>query len=308
MDTLLAHSNAAMDLMAMTCGDITRFGGLPAVFWNVLDVQSLGSPDSKKFNLFVSMLKGLVEAANKQGIVVHKGETAELGQCVGTTNPSPNAPFNWAGIAFGLFLEDKIIYGDRIQPGDIVIALGEKSFRSNGLSDVRKALALHYGPDYLILKEAYEDLVAATIPSVLYDRFLATANGWFEPDLQSLVDIRLISHITGGGINKFVEALAPTGLSARLNDLYELPMIMRKCATWLGMTSKDLYGVWNGGQGVILVIAPEDVIKFLNMAKSFGIGARICGEIFDSKTTSVEVLSKYDNEIITFHHNGFCAT
>jgi len=301
-DALLLHRNAPRDLLAMTCGDITRFGGLPAAFWNVLDVRNLGDPGSDSFNLFADMLGGLVEAANEQGLVIHKGETAELGPCIGSDNPNPSAPFNWAGVAFGIFLQDKIIYGDRVQPGDTVIALRENGFRSNGISSVRKAFAMHYGKDYYG-PDAHADLLAAATPSVLYDRFLATTNGWYEGDLQPLVDVRLIAHITGGGIGKFVELLAPTGLSARLDDLFELPPIMRKCADWRGMTDEEVYTTWNGGQGVIAVISPDDTTRFLKMAARFGIEAKTCGEIIKSPNTTVQVESMYRGDVLTFNHH-----
>jgi len=286
----------------MTCTDITRFGGLPAVFWNVLDVRSLGKPGTDRFNLFLDMLGGLVEAANEQGLVIHKGETAELGPCVGSDNPNPKAPFNWAGVAHGIFMEDKIIYGDRVQPGDTVIALKENGFRSNGISSVRKAFERHYGPDFYNNPDAHEDLLAAAAPSVLYDRLLTTANGWHEEDLRPIVDVRLIAHITGGGIGKFVELLAQTGLSARLDDLYDLPPIMRKCADWRGMTDQDVYTTWSGGQGVLAVVASEDTNRFLAMAARFDIEAKPCGEILESPHTTVQVDSMYRGDVLTFQH------
>lgn len=301
-DALLMHRNAPRDLLAMTCGDITRFGGLPAAFWNVLDVRSLGKPGTDRFNLFLDMLGGLVEAANEQGLVIHKGETAELGTCVGSDNPNPKAPFNWAGVAYGIFMEDKIIYGDRVQPGDTVIALKENGFRSNGISSVRKAFAMHYGEDYYGF-DAHEDLLAAATPSVLYDRFLATANGWFDELLQPPVDVRLIAHITGGGIGKFVELLAQTGLSARLDDLYDLPPIMRKCADWRGMTDQEVYTTWNGGQGVLAVIRSEDTSRFIEMAARSNIEAKPCGEIIKSPHTTVQVDSMYRGDVLTFQHH-----
>lgn len=196
-DPLGMHRRAARDLLAMTCTDISRFGGLPCAFWNVLDVSSLGVLGSERFGLFLDMLAELVKAGNEQGIVIHKGETAEIGPCVGSDNPNPNAPFNWAGVALGLFYEDKIIYGDRVQPGDVVIALQENGFRSNGISSVRAAFAAHYGPDYFGSQDAHSDLVDASEPSVLYDRLLNTANGWYESNLERLIDVRLIAHITG---------------------------------------------------------------------------------------------------------------
>lgn len=299
-DALMTHRFAARDLLAMTIGDLTRFGGLPAVFWNILGVKSLGEPGTPRFNLFVGVLEELVKAANEIGVVVHKGETAEKGACVGTDNPHANAPFDWEGVSYGIFRQDKMIYGDRVQPGDVVIALREDGFRSNGISSVRAAFERHYGPNYYSLEEAREDLLAAVTPSVLYDRMLATANGWFEENLQSLIDVRLIAHITGGGFKKFSELLEPTGLSATLYDLFDLPGIMRSCADWRGFGDRQVYDTWNGGQGMLVVVPPHEVQNFLDHSAKFGITAQVCGDITPSAQTTVTLVSKYNGGKLLF--------
>ncbi len=210
-DALLWHGLSAFDLLAMTCSDITRFGGLPAVFYNVLDVRGIGKPGSQSYNLFVQVLKTLTACATIMNLVVHKGETAETGECVGSFNPNPNAPYNWAGVAQGLFYEDKVIYGDRVQPGDVVVALKERGFRSNGISTVRKAFEMHFGRKYYQLEEAKELLRLAARRSELYDHFLTNMHGWYNDGLEPLVDMKLVAHITGGGMGKFLELLAITG-------------------------------------------------------------------------------------------------
>lgn len=299
-DALTAHRYAAHDLLAMTIGDITRFGGLPAVFTNILNVRELGEPGSLRFNLFVGAIKELVTLSNELGIIVHKGETAEKGVCVGTDNPHAFAPFDWEGTAIGVFHPDKMIYGDRVQVGDVVIALKEEGFRSNGISSVRKAFVRRYGEEFYIREDAQQDLGAAIAPSMLYDRMLATANGWYQENLEPLIDMRLIAHITGGGFKKFSELLRPTGLSAVLYDLFELPPIMEKCANWRGMTDQEVYDTWNGGQGMLVVVPPDAVDHFLVHAAAFDVTAKICGDITPSDETSVVVMSQYHGEALTY--------
>lgn len=299
-DAIMLHKYAAHDLLAMTIGDLTRFGGLPAVFWNVLSVRSLGKPGTPRFNIFRETLEELVALGNKLGVVIHKGETASMGVCVGSDNPSAVAPFDWTGVSFGIFHPDKMIYGDRVQAGDVVIALKENGFRSNGISSVRAAFERHYGANYYELEDARADLLAAATPSVLYDRMLATANGWFAEDLRRVIDVRLIAHITGGGFGKFSELLRPTGLSAVLDNLFDLPPIMRTCAGWRGFRDSDVYDTWNGGQGNLVVVAPEETQAFLDHSAAFGITAQVCGEITPSSRTIVTVHSKYNGEKLLF--------
>ncbi len=294
-DALLWHGLSAFDLLAMTCSDITRFGGLPAVFYNVLDVRQIGKPGSQSYNLFVQALNNLVIGASEMNLVVHKGETAEAGECVGSFNPNPNAPYNWAGCAIGLFYEDKIIYGDRVEPGDIVVALKEEGFRSNGISTVRKAFEMHFGEDYYGLEEAQPWLSQAAQSSELYDYFLTNMHGWYNDGLEPLVDMKLIAHITGGGMGKFLELLAITGHSAVLDNLFELPYIMETCAKWRGMNDTEVYTTWNGGQGMLVVLSADDVDEFVDSAKVYDVMAKPCGEIVPSSSvgTTLVIDSKY---------------
>jgi phosphoribosylformylglycinamidine cyclo-ligase len=297
---LKSHAGAARDVLAMTSTDISRFGGLPAVFYNVLDVRSLGEKGSESFDLFVSALAELIKAANEQGIVVHKGETAELGACIGSDNPEATAPFNWAGFALGIYSPNKMIYGDNVRLGDAVVALREHGFRSNGISSVRKAFQLAYGDGFYSNPEAQYDLRSAAAPSILYDKFLTTANGWYDLDFHPMFDVGLIAHLSGGGIGKFAELLAPTGFSAELEDLWDLPPIMRKCADWREMDDHEVYRTWNGGQGVLAVVTANQAEDFVDFAGCYNIEAKICGRITSAETSTVTVKSKYNGKTLTF--------
>ncbi|HLD20102.1 MAG TPA: AIR synthase-related protein [Patescibacteria group bacterium] len=274
----LSHHTAACDVMAMTCGDITRHGGLPLVFFNVLDVASIGQPQTIRFNLFRKAIVGLGLAAVNERVVLLGGETAELGVCVGSEDPEATTKFNWAGFAIGVNHPDKLITGEKLRPGQIVVALREQGFRSNGISAVREALRQRFGKEWWKVREAKPHIKAAAQPSVLYDHFLTTANGWYKlPRIEAV----LASHITGGGIvgKFFRDCLEPHWIGANLHALWEPPTIMRQCAQWSGMSDQEAYRVWNGGQGVLVVLEPGDVERFIALAKTFDIQAKVCGTI-----------------------------
>jgi len=115
---------------------------------------------------------------------------------------------------------------------------------------------MKFGPNYYSKPEAQEALKKAAVHAVLYDRFLAAANGWFAKDFEPLIPMYLIVHLTGGAIkSKFAEdILFPRGLSAYLDNLWERREIMRQCAEWRGMSDEECYETWNGGQGALVVI------------------------------------------------------
>ena len=84
----------------------------------------------------------------------------------------------------------------------------------------------------------------------------------------------------------------PRGLSANLNDLWEPPTIMRNCVVWRGLSDKEFYETWHGGQGMLLVIDEKDVKHCLRRAKQFSIKAKLAGRITKEKIPQVKIVSK----------------
>lgn len=134
----------------------------------------------------------------------------------------------------GLQHEKLTITGQEVQAGDIIVALKQNGFRSNGISKVRAAFAMRYGPSLYYREAPREELEQALTPSVVYARALSELNGWYSEG-ERQVNMTSVSHLSGGSfVSKFLEsALLPKGLSARLDSLYAIPEITRKCAMWL---------------------------------------------------------------------------
>ncbi len=315
IDLAERHFFAPWDLLQMGTADIYRKGGRATILSNVLDVQSLGEEGSKRRKAASALYRGLGKAAADIGVVVLNGETAELGLFVGSESRKTTLPFNWAGVCLGLIDPKRLITGKNLAPGQVVVALYERGFRSNGWSVIRKAFEMRFNPRWyrhFFFRERWWDnpealtyLRKAVEPSVAYDNLFAEANGWndlerFEPP----VEMTFIAHISGGGIrDKFGrDVLLRLGLSAELHDLFDPPEIMRHCAEWRGMGNKDLYSTWNCGQGMLTVLRDEDNAKrFLALAHKHNISAKICGKITSREETPKLVLtSKFDGKTVTY--------
>jgi phosphoribosylaminoimidazole (AIR) synthetase len=172
-------------------------------------------------------------------------------------------------------------------------------FRSNGISSLRKALAMKYGPQWWNNPEAMEDIIAAAEGSAQYDRFLNSLQGWFNPpSFKSIMDLHLIVHLSGGAFKSKLadDILKKTGLSAEITDLFPPAPIMKKCAGWRGMDSEECYETWNGGQGALAVIDPQYEEYFIGLAKNFGIRAKKAGIITEKKEYSVRIRSMFDEK------------
>lgn len=297
-----SHHLAARDLLAMTFGDISRYGGLPLVIVNVLDVRTLGTVGEPINRAFRTMMEGLGVACNELGAIAFKGETAELGVCVSSENPGASAQFNWSGTAIGVYDPARMILGKTLAAGQCTMALREYGFRANGMSSVRAALRKRFGIEWYRNPQAQESVRLAARPSQLYDRFLANANGWYAPNFEPKIKMHAIVHVTGGAIRSRVaeDLLFPQGLSAYLFGLWDPPKIMRECAQWRGLTDEECYGTWNGGQGALVVVDEKDAQAFTDLAALHGIEARVGGVIIKRRNPFVRIHSRFSGKEIEF--------
>jgi phosphoribosylformylglycinamidine cyclo-ligase len=296
IDSIGNQFAAAHDIIAMTGGDITRYGGKPTIFINVLDVKTLGEKGSEANKLAYELVHGLGVIARNQQLVLQCGETAQLGACVGTDNPDAKCPFNWAGAMLGIVNEKMLITGNELKAGQAVMALREYGFRSNGISSVRKAFELRFGEGWYTNPSTQELLGEAARPSLLYDKFLADMNGWRSKDFLPEIKMYAIAHITGGGIpDKFGSILFPRGLGADLNYLWDPPEIMAKCREWREMPEFEAYQTWNCGQGALVVIDLTNAKEFVGLAKPYGIEARMCGMITEGRAPRIEIRSMFSD-------------
>ncbi len=300
--------DSAYDLVAMTSTDILRWGGKTIKIGNVLDVSKLGKRGSPTDVFFRTAMVGFRKACQSIDVLAYRGETAELGVCVGGDNEDAVAKYNWAGFATGIYHPSRMITGATMEPGDVVYAVKENGFRSNGLSSVRGAFRERFGKGYngkwWLNPDARESIAAAATPSILYDKFFNFINGWRSDGLgDRIVDIKCLAHLSGGGIpGKFAkDILFPLGLSADLDKLWEPPDIMRSVALWHGMGDRPAYKTFNGGQGMLAVMAPGEEGKFVAFAGQFNQKVRRCGEIKESKGSPVLMIhSKFTGAIVPF--------
>lgn len=299
--------SSAANLLAMTGGDITRRGGLRVCFINVLDVKDLGEPGDPVNQAFRELMMGLSAAAAEQQIVIFNGETAELGICVGSEDPSIPVQYNWSGVMIGVYHPERMIIGNTIKEGQVIVGLQEHGLRSNGFRTARAALARAFGAGWWKGEsaEARAAIEAVAAPSVIYDPIFEYANGWTG---DTPIPIHAIAHLSGGAIPSKLGAdlLKPLGLSADLDDLFDPPPIMRQCREWLGDDEDGLsvfksYKQWHGGQGALVVLDEQDVDDFISLAALHGKSAKTCGKVTKNDTPQISITSKYgDGAVLTY--------
>lgn len=294
IDAAKTHDMAAYDIVAMTASDITRFGGIPLIFINVFDTVSIGNKGDEVSEAYKSAITGLGDVAKQSKIVVLKGETAQMGDAIGSEIKDSKTKLNWSGTMIGAYHKDKMITGETVAPGQVIIALKENGFRSNGISSVRKAFKEKFGNDWWKNPLASESIKLAAVPSVLYDIFVNTIHGWFDKDFKPEIKIHSVVHLSGGALKEKLakDILFPKELSAELFDLWDPPKIMIDCAEWRKIDDEEFYEVWHGGQGMLLIIDEADASHCIKRASDFNIEAKIVGKITKEIKPKISIISK----------------
>jgi phosphoribosylformylglycinamidine cyclo-ligase len=285
------HRYAFVDAVAMVSADQSRYGSLPILYMNILDVSTLGESGSELFNKFAEMFEGLAEIAKEQRFVIYNGETAELGPCVSSDNLDAQAKYIISSTMIGINHPLMEITGEKMKPGNSILAIWEPGIRANGVSTYRKVLKmtneehtnadgkLHYNK---VDKEFLKELAA---PSILSDLFLAKMNGWYPKEYAGKCYPLGVAHISGGGIiEKFGDDLIlQNGLSAELTHLYQIPTSMRTCAELRRFKDdEEFYSTLNGGHGVLIVVEEGHVDEYIQQGKEHGLEIQEIGKVIET--------------------------
>ena len=261
------HNTVGIDCVAMCVNDIICCGAKPLFF---LDYIAIGKNIPEKV---VSLVSGVSEGCVRAGCALIGGETAEH---PGTMKPDD---YDLAGFAVGVVDRDKILDKNKMQPGDVVIALPSSGVHSNGFSLVRKIFDLENNPD--VLKKTYEGL-----DGTLGDALLAPTKIYVKPVLAVMqeVTVKGVSHITGGGFYENIPRSIPDGLGAvidraavRILPIFEL---IQKTGS---IPERDMFNTFNMGVGMSVVVPEQEADKALAILRANGQEAYAIGHVAESQ-------------------------
>lgn len=284
------HSTVAHDLFAMACDDAVVRGAEPIAVTTTLDVRRLDDNENSRRSI-EQLARGYVEAASEAGVAVVNGEVAELGNRVGGYGSDEGGfNYNWSATVLWAAHESRLLSGHEIRPGQTLVGLNEKGFRSNGLTLVRKILADKFGPQW---HEHVTDHFDASLgqlvgtPSTIYSRLITQFTGGYDLYRPPQIPITGIAHITGGGLpGKLARMLEPSGCGAIITDPIEPPTIMKRVQLLGDISDSEAYKTWHMGQG--MVIATTEPIPLIIAARKKGFGAQVIGEVVNNPVISIE--------------------
>ena len=258
------HDTIGIDAVAMCVNDIICCGAKPLFF---LDYIACGKNYPEKIAAIVG---GVAEGCVQSGAALIGGETAEHPGLM------PLDDYDLAGFAVGIVDKKKIIDNKRMNEGDVVIALASSGVHSNGFSLVRKVFDIDNNPPALY--EARAELGGKTVAETL----LTPTRIYVKSVLALLdnVDVKGISHITGGGFYENIPRSIPKGLTAKITkSAVKVLPIFELIAKEGNIPERDMYNTYNMGVGMSIVVPASDVDRALEILKTNGEDAYIIGEI-----------------------------
>ena len=262
------HDTIGIGAVAMCVNDIICCGAKPLFF---LDYIACGRNVPEKI---ASIVSGVAEGCVQSGCALIGGETAEH------PGMMPVEDYDLAGFAVGVVDKEKIIDNGRMQAGDVVIALASSGIHSNGFSLCRKVFdidnnnpALYEPCDALGGKTIAETLLT---PTKIYVKSILA--------LMEQVDVKGVSHITGGGFYENIPRSIPDGLGAKIDKaaVRVLP-IFDLIAKTGNIPERDMFNTFNMGVGMSVVVPAAQVDKALEILKANGEDAYVIGEIVESE-------------------------
>jgi phosphoribosylformylglycinamidine cyclo-ligase len=231
------HHTVGADLVNHCVNDIAVQGATPLFFMDYIAAGKL-SPDITE-----QVITGIANACKQNGCALIGGETAEM--------PGFYAPgeYDLAGFIVGVVDRDRIITGEKVQVGDVLLGLPSNGLHTNGYSLARKLL--------FDIGKYSADKYVNELKAKVGNELMRTHKSYW-PVLRRLLDsdcVSAMAHITGGGITENLPRVLPKGTSAvvEINSWPVLP-IFKHLQSLGNVPQEEMLRTFNMGIGMVLVV------------------------------------------------------
>ncbi len=269
------HDTVGADLVNHCVYDILVQGAEPLFFLDYLATGQL-SPDVAE-----RVVGGIASACRDNGCALLGGETAEMPGFYG------EGEYDLAGFIVGVVDREKVITGQTVAPGDVLIGVPSSGLHTNGYSLARRIVF-----DQLRLQvESHVDELGCTVGEALMKPHRS-----YLSLVRPLLDggrIKAMAHITGGGITENLPRVMPHGTVAVVDAAaWKAPPLFR----WLQQSGDvpidDMMRTFNMGLGLVIVTARDSAEQLLEeLADQGGRDARVVGEIVAGEAPSVSYVN-----------------
>lgn len=259
------HNTVGIDCVAMCVNDVICCGAKPQFF---LDYIAVGKNYPEKVAQIVS---GVAEGCVQSGCALIGGETAEM------PGFYPIDEYDLAGFSVGIVDKDKILKPNTQKAGDVLIAIKSSGVHSNGFSLVRKVFTIN---EQNLARHRSE------LGTTLGDCLLTPTKIYVKAilNLLDVVNVKSISHITGGGFYENIPRSLPKSITAKIErSAVDVLPIFNLIAETGKIPERDMFNTFNMGVGMIVCVDKNDVDKAIESIKASGEEAYVLGELVDGE-------------------------
>jgi phosphoribosylformylglycinamidine cyclo-ligase len=244
------HDTVGIDLVAMSVNDVLVQGAEPLFF---LDYFACGKLD---IDTATAVIGGIAKGCELSGCALIGGETAEM------PGMYPAGEYDLAGFAVGAVEKSKILTGQNVKPGDVVLGLASHGVHSNGFSLVRKCI------------ERAAENVPATLDGKPFKQAIMEPTRLYVKNVLAALahhPIKALAHITGGGLLENIPRVLPEGYAAHLQ---KGSWPQTELFAWLqataGIDDIEMNRTFNNGIGMVVVIAAQDAAACATTLRASG--------------------------------------
>jgi phosphoribosylformylglycinamidine cyclo-ligase len=244
------HDTVGIDLVAMSVNDVLVQGAEPLFF---LDYFACGKLD---IDTAAAVVGGIARGCELSGCALIGGETAEM------PGMYPEGEYDLAGFAVGAVEKSKILTGQNIAAGDVVLGLASSGVHSNGFSLVRKCI------------ERAGDQLPATLDGKPFKQALMEPTRLYVKNVLAALaahPIKALAHITGGGLLENIPRVLPEGMAAHLR---QGSWPQTELFAWLQNTAAisdfEMNRTFNNGIGMVVVVDAANAVATAQMLREAG--------------------------------------
>lgn len=283
------YDTVGIDCIAMNVNDLLCVGATPVSFVDYVAVEELKPQVLEKIG------EGLFRGAEMARISICGGEIAQLGEMLHGVRPGSG--FDLAGTAIGTVPLDRVIIGEDVQPGDVMIGLASSGIHSNGLTLARRIL-LH---DSKLTVDSYLQEFGRTVGEELLEPtriYVPEVTEMFSAGLQ----LKALIHLTGDGFFNLTRTAARIGY--HIDMLPPTPPIFSVLQEVGKLSVTEMFQVYNMGVGFCVVVAEADVSRVLQIAAAHATSAWRIGQAVASPERTITIephrLRSHEQHFVSF--------
>jgi len=274
---LEVHDTVGIDLVAMVVDDLVACGAEPLF---LLDYIACGEVIPEKV---AAIGAGIADGCRTAGCALLGGETAEH---PGVLRPHE---YDLSATGVGVVEAEAVLGRDRVEVGDVVIAMRSSGLHSNGYSLVRHVLL---GAGRMRLDTVVDDFGRQR---TLGEELLTPTRIYAKDclDLITEAEVRALAHVTGGGIPGNLVRVLPDHMDAVVDRSTWRPQSVFELVQAKGrIDPSEMESTFNMGVGMMAVVTQTDQDRALAFLRGRGIDAWKVGDIIDG-TGTVQMIGSY---------------